>query len=102
MNQYFGLSTKKDGAYMYVMVICSACWSGLYFGWNICASMLTAQWKSSLGLPFKTASLHQTIYVPCRYLTGILATMFLNRFPGSVIKNLGSYLFTPFQKGLLA
>ena len=43
MSQYFGLSTKKDGGYMYVMVICSACWSGLYFGWNICASMLTAR-----------------------------------------------------------
>ena len=73
-RNYLGLSTKKDEGYTYVVVASSALWSGLFFGFQVCGMLLTAQWKASLGLPFSTAATHQITMTVDRYATTITTT----------------------------
>lgn len=71
-----GLTTKKDGGYSKLIVLCAALLSGFTFGFSAFQNVLTAQWKGSMGLAQKTASLHQ------RFNQGFLyfGAMFLSAF----------------------
>ena len=100
-RNWFGLSTQKDGSYAYLMVASSAWMSTFIYGYNVTCSLLTgkilksqpevnrksagsqpeikikcilATWKTSLGLEFETASIHQTLQLTCRYLSTILTS----------------------------
>jgi len=82
-RNWFGLSTEKDGSYAYLMVASSAWISTFIYGYNVTCSLLTATWKTSLGLEFETASIHQTLQLTCRYLSTILTSLFLDRLSTS-------------------
>ena len=73
-RNYLGLSPVQDEGYTYVVVGASSLWSGLFFGLQICAMMLTQEWKASLGLPFTTASTHQIMMTVTRYAATILTS----------------------------
>ena len=47
---FLGLSTEKDKGYTYIIVLCSALWSSIYFGWAMSAMLLTVEWKRDLGI----------------------------------------------------
>ena len=79
MRGYFGLSTKKDTGYTYVVVASSALWSGLFFGIQIVQHLLTREWKASLGLPFLTAPTHQIVGGMVRYAVTVVASAYVHR-----------------------